>query len=126
MAAATDRRRTYKRTSFPSSELPPGSRKTILVGRREILVLNVDGDLFALFNRCPHQQASFETGRIGGTNIPSAVGELEFGMRGRVLMCPWHHYEFDIENGRCLADPKRLRVATYQALHEGDEIAVYT
>jgi nitrite reductase/ring-hydroxylating ferredoxin subunit len=40
-------------------------------------------------------------------------------------VCPWHRYEFDLATGRCVADPARLRVATYRIEVEGDEIAVY-
>jgi nitrite reductase (NADH) small subunit len=118
--------RTRQRHAFPASELPPGTRKVIVAGRREIVVLNVgDGGLYAVFNRCPHQQAPLDAGPLGGTQLPSPVGEYRFGMQDQVLRCPWHHYEFDLQTGRCLADPKRFRVATYEVHHEGEEIAVY-
>jgi nitrite reductase/ring-hydroxylating ferredoxin subunit len=114
-----------KRIAFDASELPVGARKVVTVGRREILVLNVDATLYAIFNRCPHQQATFEDGPLGGTNLPSPVGEWRFGLGDQVLACPWHRYQFDLNTGRCLADPERLRVATYEAVAEGDEIAIY-
>jgi 3-phenylpropionate/trans-cinnamate dioxygenase ferredoxin subunit len=94
-------------------------------GRREIAVFNVGGALYAVKNRCPHQQAPLLAGPIGGTRLPSKVGEYCYGMHNRVLRCPWHAYEFDLENGRSLAEPDRFRVATYEVKLEGDEIAVY-
>jgi 3-phenylpropionate/trans-cinnamate dioxygenase ferredoxin subunit len=120
--------KTKRRLAFPKSDLPPGARKVVTSGRREIAVLNVDGRLHAVFNRCPHHQAPLHRGTIGGATIavPGApVGTFEFGLEGRVLRCPWHHYEFDLENGRCLAEPDRLRIACYEVRQEGEEIAVY-
>ncbi|HEY4098757.1 MAG TPA: Rieske (2Fe-2S) protein [Baekduia sp.] len=117
--------KTRRRVAFPASELPPGTRKVVTMGKREIAVLNVDSKLYAIYNRCPHQRAPLDAGPLGGTNVESPVGEFRFGMEGQVLRCPWHHYEFDLNTGRCLADPQRLRVAVYDVQREGDEIAVY-
>ena len=98
----------------------------ITVKRREIVVVNGDGVLYAVFNRCPHQQAPLHPGTLSGAVLPSAsVGAYTYGLEGGVLRCPWHKYEFDLSTGHCLADPKRLRVATYEVREEGDEIAVY-
>jgi nitrite reductase/ring-hydroxylating ferredoxin subunit len=118
--------RSKASVSFSKSELPQGGRKALVIGRREIAVFNVNGRLFALFNRCPHQQAELLGGLISGTTLPTdTVPGFEYGLEGRVLRCPWHHYEFDLETGRCLADPDRLRVATYDVREEGEEIRVY-
>jgi nitrite reductase/ring-hydroxylating ferredoxin subunit len=122
------RPRTRRRLAFGADELPSGGRKVITSGRREIVVINTDGALYAVFNRCPHQQAPLDRGPLGGATMPiegGPVGAFEFCMEGRVLRCPWHHFEFDLETGRCLADPRRFRVATYEVRQEGEEIAVY-
>ena len=88
--------------------------------------MNGDGALFAVFNRCPHQQAPLSKGSLTGAVLPtSIVGERKYGLELGVLRCPWHKYEFDLTTGRCLADPERLRIATYEVREEGDEIAVY-
>ncbi|MBO0705932.1 MAG: Rieske 2Fe-2S domain-containing protein, partial [Candidatus Dormibacteraeota bacterium] len=39
----------------PVEDLPPGERRIVEIDRRSIGVFNVDGRLFALRNRCPHQ-----------------------------------------------------------------------
>jgi nitrite reductase/ring-hydroxylating ferredoxin subunit len=41
-----------------------------------------------------------------------------------VLRCPWHHYEFELASGRCLADPTRLRVARYEVEEEEESYVV--
>jgi 3-phenylpropionate/trans-cinnamate dioxygenase ferredoxin subunit len=112
--------------AIPKAELPEGTWKTLVVGRREIVVVNAQGELFAVFNRCPHQQAMLSKGRLA--RAPAAggpVGEIGYGPGVHVLRCPWHHYEFDLRTGRCLADPDRLRVAAYEVREEGDEYAIY-
>jgi nitrite reductase (NADH) small subunit len=115
-----------QRVAFSKDELPDGSRKVIAVGRREIVVVNGGGRLFAVFNRCPHQQAPLSAGALTGAMLPTTtVGDYAWGLDGGVLRCPWHKYEFDLSSGRCLADPERYRVATYEVREEGDEIAVY-
>jgi len=65
-------------------EMPPGSRKLVVVGNREIALFNVAGALFAIENTCPHQ---------GG---PLVEGWLE----GTIVTCPWHAWCFDLRNGK--------------------------
>jgi nitrite reductase (NADH) small subunit len=113
-----------ERHAFPRAELADG-RKVVTVGRREIAVFAVGEDLYAIFNRCPHHQAPLAGGLLGGTALPAAVGEMRYDTAQPILRCPWHRYEFSLETGRCVADPKRLRVATYDVRYEGDEVAVY-
>jgi nitrite reductase (NADH) small subunit len=113
------------RVAFPRSELGEGERRVVKLGRREVLVLNERGTLHALFNRCPHRRAPLAAGPIRSARRVVGVGEMEYDTDRRVLLCPWHRYEFDLATGRCPADPKRLRVATYEVHVEGDEIAVY-
>jgi nitrite reductase/ring-hydroxylating ferredoxin subunit len=59
-------------------------------------------------------------GQIGGTLLPCAPGELQYGLKDQVLTCPWHHWEFDLETGRALFD-ERMRVKVYPVeSHNGD------
>jgi nitrite reductase/ring-hydroxylating ferredoxin subunit len=122
VAATKTRQRV---AAIPKSELTAGTWKTITVRRREIVVVNAGGEVFAVFNRCPHQQALLSKGRLTGAPAAGPVGELAYEPDAHVLRCPWHHYEFDLRTGRCLADPARLRVATYEVREEGDELAIY-
>lgn len=42
-----------------------------------------------------------------------------------VIICPWHNFEFDLDTGRSPCEPDRLRIATYWAELEEDEVVVY-
>jgi nitrite reductase (NADH) small subunit len=125
MAASPTRTRQRQRVAFPAAELPRNGRRLVVAGRREIAVFDVEGTLYALKNRCPHQQAPLLPGMVGGTRVASPVGSYCMGMAGRVLRCPWHAYEFDMETGINLVEPERYRVAVYEVRREDKEIAVY-
>jgi nitrite reductase/ring-hydroxylating ferredoxin subunit len=96
-----------------TDELPPGARRVVRAGGRDIAVFNVDGRLYALRDTCPHQGARLSAGMVGGTMLPSAPHEYVYGLEGQVIRCPWHKFEFDLESGCSLHDPAGMRVATY-------------
>jgi len=110
----------------PAEELPPGERRVVRSGGREIAVFNVEGRLYALRDACPHQGARLSAGAIGGTMLPSAPHEYVYGLDGRVIRCPWHKFEFDLETGCSLHDPQRMRVATYGVGIEDGMVVVQT
>ena len=53
-------------------------------------------------NRCPHQQGPVCTGPVSGTLVATADTDwrLAWVLEGRVLICPWHSMEFDLDSGR--------------------------
>ena len=110
--------------SIPKSEIPENTATTVVVGYRKIAVINDGGRYYALLNSCPHHQAPLSAGRVAGSNGPTPAFEFSYSSERRVLRCPWHHYEYDMTTGECLADPKRFRVATYEVQEEGDEIVI--
>lgn len=68
----------------PVGAVPAGQMREFVVDGVEIVVVNLDGELHAFGNRCPHQ---------GG---PLSKGRLEDG----VMVCPWHLWRFDARTGR--------------------------
>ena len=88
------------------SEIPPGARKIVTIGSLSIGIFNVDGTFRAYRNVCPHAGAPVCAGRVGATTAPSPVYEYILCRHGRVLRCPWHGWEFDLETGRQLVDPR--------------------
>lgn len=109
-----------------AEDLPPGTRKIVTVDRRSIGVFNSDGRYYAVRNSCPHQGAELCLGRVGGTLLTSPPHEYIYGMEGRVLRCPWHGFQFDLETGRSLFDPDGFRVKTYPVNLEDGVVVVET
>lgn len=124
-APVRERGRKATRHAFPAAELPAGSRRLVTVERREICIFNVDGDLFAIRNVCPHQQGPLNHGKLSAQTTATRVGEYHDVLPGRILHCPWHKYGFNIEDGSCVSQPDLYRIATYRVAREGEEIALY-
>jgi nitrite reductase/ring-hydroxylating ferredoxin subunit len=99
-----------------AGEIPPGGRKIVTIGRLQIGVFNVAGEIKAYRNACPHAGAPVCVGRISGTSQPSRVYEYIYGSEGCILRCPWHGWEFDLRTGEHLVDPEiRLKSVPVEA-----------
>jgi nitrite reductase/ring-hydroxylating ferredoxin subunit len=64
--------------------LSPDSRQVVKVGNRDILLLNHQGQLYAVENACPHLKLPLKKGKI-----------TEDG----AIVCPWHRSAFDLRTG---------------------------
>jgi len=89
------------------TEVPPGRSKVVRVAGKAIALFNVEGAIYAMENRCPHE---------GGP-----VGDGEFV--GTVITCPSHQWRFDVRTGACAHDPSIL-AKTYDVRIEDDMILV--
>src|SRR5687767_9001963 len=99
------RRVTGRAPVLPVSDLPPRARARVDAFGTEIALFNLGGALFAVANACPHHGGPLCHGRVSGTRLPGAPYEHRFGREGRILTCPWHGWEFDLETGAALFDP---------------------
>jgi nitrite reductase (NADH) small subunit len=106
-----------------ASELPPGERRLVEVKGHSIGLFNVNGEIVAALNLCPHELAPVCRGKVRGTTLPSPPGEYRWGREGEILACPWHGWEFDLLTGRALAD-ERVRLRRYPVSVEDDTIFV--
>ncbi|HZU78381.1 MAG TPA: Rieske (2Fe-2S) protein [Acidimicrobiales bacterium] len=106
-------------------ELPPGQRKIVKIGKREIGVFNVNGELKAIANICPHHQAPLCLGPQTGEIKANGVGNYLYDREDEIIRCPWHSFEFDLNTGRCLPVPDLYRVAVYPAEWEDGHAVVY-
>jgi nitrite reductase (NADH) small subunit len=93
-------------------ELRAAGHLVARVGGREVGVLwdSERETAHGVRNRCPHSGAPLCLGRVRSreSGVPGA-----YALSGqRVLRCPWHGWEFDLETGGCL-DDAALRTAVY-------------
>ena len=105
-------------------EIPPGGRKLVEVAGRRVVVFNLDGEFFALGDRCPHQGGSLAAGCVTGRVSSPGPGEYSYSRRGEMVRCPWHYWEFDIRTGRSRFDPNRVKTRRYEARVESGAAAL--
>ncbi|PYE16671.1 3-phenylpropionate/trans-cinnamate dioxygenase ferredoxin subunit [Paraburkholderia silvatlantica] len=79
-----------------ADELAPGQRKLVFVDGRSIVLFNIEGQLHAIDNACPHNGASL------------ASGPLE----GCMVRCPAHGLRFDVRSG-CMPGTAGLKLTTF-------------
>lgn len=91
------------------SELPPGTKKTVMVSGKKLALANVDGSFFAIDDTCTHEQCSLGT---------------EGFLDGNVVICGCHGAQFDVTSGKVLSLPAPVDVASYETKVENGEIYV--
>lgn len=107
-----------------ASDLAPGQRLLVDVNGRSLGVFNIGGRYFALHNRCPHAGGALCQGPLTGTALPTNGREFIYGREGQILRCAWHGWEFEVETGQCLSDPK-MRARTYPVTLAGGDVVVH-
>ena len=80
-------------------DFAPGSITIVEIDSRSIGIINGASKLYAVLNVCPHALAPVCEGRLTGTVLPSDPGTAVWGMENRILRCPWHGFEYDLEDG---------------------------
>jgi nitrite reductase/ring-hydroxylating ferredoxin subunit len=109
---------------FPAGEAPAvGTIRVVEVGGQRIGVFNVDGELYALADRCPHRGAPLCSRGAVASSIEPVDGELAVTNELALVRCPWHKWDYHIATGACAVDAK-LRVRRYRVWMEGDEVVV--
>lgn len=88
-------------------DLPPGGSLEVEHAGHIYALFNVDGVISAIDGICAHQ---------GG---PLADGPV----RGSMVTCPWHGWQFDIRTGATPVS-SRIRQTVYEVQVEGDDILV--
>jgi 3-phenylpropionate/trans-cinnamate dioxygenase ferredoxin subunit len=95
----------------PLDELLPGTVRIVEAGRLlTIGVYNCDGELFAIEDRCSHDDGP--------------LCEGDFDCAERVAVCPRHGARFDIETGRALTLPAYIAVETFPVRVREDGMVV--
>jgi 3-phenylpropionate/trans-cinnamate dioxygenase ferredoxin subunit len=109
----------------PLADFPPGSVRVVSIGERSIGIINSGDDVYAVLNVCPHELAPVCLGTVSGTLLPSKPGEMDYGLSGRILRCPWHGYEFDLgDDGRAAFTTFRGKLRMFPAWVEDEQVVV--
>jgi nitrite reductase/ring-hydroxylating ferredoxin subunit len=92
-----------------AGDVAPCTARAFSIGRYEVAVFNVGGELFALENTCPHQ---------GG---PLADGWLE----DSIVTCPWHGWCFNVRTGKMTLG-EFARVPRFAVERDGSDLLIGT
>jgi len=90
------------------ADLPSGSKKTIEIDGRFVVLFHIDGQVSCIDDVCTHD---------GGT---LGDGELD----NFAIACPRHGAKFDVRNGQALTMPATEQTIAHDVKVEGDKIMV--
>ena len=89
-------------------EIPENGLKTVQVEGQDLVLIKRDGRVFALEDRCSHEEFPLSAGEVTGDQIT----------------CALHGARFDLESGAAKGLPAVLPVSTFECRVEGDEVQV--
>ena len=84
--------------AFSDFELADNDSRAVIINGTKVLICRAAGELFAVENRCTHQEAELEGGRI----------------RGCFISCPLHGVRFDLRDGTPTGQLTREALPTYE------------
>jgi 3-phenylpropionate/trans-cinnamate dioxygenase ferredoxin subunit len=89
------------------ADVPPGKARLVFVEGKTVALFNVDGDVHALDDSCPHAGSSLAAGKLDGA----------------VVSCRAHGLRFDVRTGR-MTGAGGLCAKKYPVAVANGEIAV--
>ena len=89
-------------------DVSAGEMLIVEVAGEEIVLANVNGEIYAFGGECTHK---------GG---PLGEGLLE----GDEVECPFHQGRFNVKTGEAVQEPPTEPVPTYEVQMDGDDIKV--
>lgn len=89
-------------------DVPVGEVRVMQCGSRSLAVSNIDGALYAIDNRCTHDNGPLGEGRL----------------RGDRVICPRHGAAFDARTGKVLTLPAVRSVNAYPVAIESDDVYI--
>ena len=110
---------------MPADQLGDGERVSVDVRGREVTVFNVDGDLVAMLNYCPHQGGPLCEGPVTDRVVATDSFDLAVDPDRKVVRCPWHGWSFDPRTGELLVGDEietKYRVPSYEVHRRDGEL----
>lgn len=89
-------------------DVPPGTMRGFTAAGRKIVVVNLDGELHALYGICSHAYAELAKGFFAGD----------------LVTCPLHLSQFDVRTGEPISPPATDPIPTYPVAVEGGSVVV--
>lgn len=88
----------------PMAELLPGEHTVCFDGDTAILVCNIDGEIYALEDKCTHQDFELSPGKLDGAAIECVLHGAKFDVRTGEALCapaytPVPKFPVRIDNG---------------------------
>ena len=91
------------------SDILPGEMKKISADGKEILVVNINGDFYAIDDTCTHSGASLSEGQL----------------QDSIVTCGWHGAQFDCKSGKLAKFPAKVNdLQSYNVILESDEVFI--
>ena len=90
------------------SEVLPGTMRSVDAGQSRLMIVNVDGQLYATDRICTHEEADLSAGFLIGS----------------VVTCPLHLSRFDVTSGAVQNAPATASLKTYSLKIEGTSVYV--
>ena len=109
-STTTEEQLSEKISVCPEAELPPGATQLVEFDGRKIGVFNCGGELYAIEDRCSHDDG------------PLAEGE--FDADACTVECPRHGSLFDLHTGKPTTLPAYVPVETFPVIVENDLVKV--
>ena len=73
-----------------TNDIPEGTMKAVLIQDKEIVVVNYDGNFYAINRRCTHMGGDLSKGKL----------------EGKIVTCPRHGSRFDVTTGVSISGPR--------------------
>lgn len=100
-----------------TGDVPVGEGLTVDVAGLRVALFNVEGEYYAVSNRCLHKGGPMGEGYVHAS-LPSIDPER------RTVHCPWHYWEYDLETGRrVVGGTETLR--TFDVSVDGDDVVLH-
>ncbi len=102
-----------------------GALQPANIANSDIWVLRTPEEHFyAIKNTCPHQGAPICLGDVRGTFLPSEPGVFQFGLEYKIIRCPYHGYEYDLETGLEAFTRTKDRVVRFDVVVKSGRVLV--
>lgn len=94
--------------SIKFSDLAPGKPAKVTLGEKDVCVVRVNEEVFAVADICSHAEASLSEGEVSGEKIE----------------CWLHGAEFDLRTGAALTPPATESLEVFEVKRDGDTVTI--